>query len=293
MNSYTLCLQCFVRQAMNTLELATQDIDLQQRTLQQVLGLLSQADLRESPPSIARSMYQLIHQACDCPDPYAQIKETCHQAALVLLPNLREQIQNSEHPMEQALRMAMAGNVIDFGVQKQVDLEAVESEIEQACQTPLDQTTLDALLHEIDHAKQILYLADNAGEIMLDTLFIDQIGRERVTLAVRSDPIINDVCLADAQSWALTNDYSVISNGLNAPAPGTLLSDCSDAFKQTFAQADLIISKGQGNYETLHDHTANLFFILKLKCPIAARMAGQTLGQWLITRPHPEPEDSQ
>jgi uncharacterized protein with ATP-grasp and redox domains len=127
-----------------------------------------------------------------------------------------------------------------------------------------------------------LYLADNAGEIAFDRLLVERISPGRVTLAVRGAPVINDATLADAQAVGLDKIVEVIDNG--SDAPGTILDDCHSDFRRRFAGADLIIAKGQGNYETLSDGPGNLFFLFKAKCPVIADHIGQPVGTQIMVQ---------
>ena len=147
-----------------------------------------------------------------------------------------------------AARIAIAGNMIDLGVNGNVTETDVQQAVRQALSAPFygDQ---ELFHHSIANARSILYLADNAGEIAFDRLLIEQISPERVTLVVRGGPVINDATRVDAQAVGLDEIVEVIDNG--SDAPGTLLEDCSPEFRRRFVDADLIIAKGQGNFESL------------------------------------------
>lgn len=134
----------------------------------------------------------------------------------------------------------------------------------------------------LNEAQRILYLADNAGEIAFDRLLIEQIGPARVTVAVRGGPVINDATITDARAVGLHEIVEIIENG--SDAPGTLLDDCSQEFKWRFAEADLILAKGQGNFEALSDEPHNIFFLLKAKCAVIAAHAGVPLGTHVLVR---------
>jgi len=134
----------------------------------------------------------------------------------------------------------------------------------------------------IAEARSILYLADNAGDIAFDRLLIEQISPERVTLVVRGAPVINDATLVDAQAVGLNHIVEVIENG--SDAPGTLLDDCSQEFRRRFAEAELIIAKGQGNFESLSNQPGNLFFLFKVKCPMVANHVQQPMGTQVLTQ---------
>ena len=123
---------------------------------------------------------------------------------------------------------------------------------------------VDRLKHDIECADSILFLADNAGEIVLDRLLIELLPSDKVTVVVRGNAILNDALYAEAVEAGLTECVKVIDNGDNSP--GTDLSRCRPEVQQAFAEADLILAKGQGNYETLSDENANIVFLLKAKC---------------------------
>ncbi len=134
----------------------------------------------------------------------------------------------------------------------------------------------------ISMAKSILYLADNTGEIVFDRLLIEQMPLKKITLVVKGSPIINDACLVDAQVTGVADLVEVIDNG--SDAPGTILAECSEDFKQRFEKADLIIAKGQGNYETLSDVKKDIFFVLKAKCSVIAKHIGCEVGNLVFLR---------
>jgi uncharacterized protein with ATP-grasp and redox domains len=133
---------------------------------------------------------------------------------------------------------------------------------------------------EITEARSILYLADNAGEIVFDRLLIEKMPREKITMAVKGGPIINDALWEDAELVGLTEMVKVVDNG--SDAAGTVLDTCSDEFRNLFENAEVIISKGQANYETLNDVEENIFFLLTSKCPVIAHDIGCNLGDMIV-----------
>jgi len=139
-----------------------------------------------------------------------------------------------------------------------------------------------ALAAAVEAAGNILYLGDNTGEIVLDRLPVEELPRERVTFAVRGGPIINDATREDALSTGMTDLVPVIDNG--SDVPGTDLEQCSREFQEAFEAADLVIAKGQGNYETLSDNRQSIFFLLKAKCAVIAENIGCRVGDAVITR---------
>lgn len=284
MKTQLQCLPCFIRQATEGVVVASQDPDIQKDIMRQVLTLVSEMDLNDSPPAIGQQIHRLVRRISGHPDPYREVKKRCNELAQSLLPDLRARLARSHDPLETALRLALAGNVIDFGVTPDFSLDTVAPMIDQALKAPLDRQTLEAFRQSLPKASTILYLADNTGEIFLDRLLIEQLPLDKVVLAVRGGPILNDAQREDAELAGLTDIVKVIDNG--SDAPGTLLDRCSDVFQATFNQADLIIAKGQGNFETLHDQEANIYFILKAKCPVAAGLAKVSLGSWVFINDH-------
>jgi damage-control phosphatase, subfamily I len=280
MKTYFDCISCFIRQAVESIQMVTDDSDLQEQMIRHVLQSASQVDLLQTPPHMVQAIHRIIREHTGQKDPYARVKKRFNDQALGMVPTLKKCIAGSAEPFETALRIAMAGNIIDFGVNGQLHTDVVEQTISEVLDAFLDQDAISHLRQQIDQCQNILYLADNTGEIVFDRLFIERLPTYKLTVAVRGAPILNDATLADAEYVGLTDIVDVIDNG--SDAPGTLLDDCSLAFQERFLDADLIISKGQGNYETLSDVDANIFFVLKAKCPVAAHSVGCELGNWVI-----------
>jgi len=239
-------------------------------------------DLRQSPPAMGQKIHHLIRKLTGVEDPYLQTKNRFNQLALKMYPELKEQVQASTDPFETAVRLAIAGNIIDLGVKSGLAESQVEETIAQSLTEPLDMEALKEFRNATAQAKDILYLGDNAGEIVFDRLLIEQSPRENITFVVKAGPIINDATMEDAEIAGLTDIVTVIDNG--SDAPGTILESCSEAFRHRFDEADLVIAKGQGNYETLSDVDKNIFFVLKAKCPVIARHLGCEVGEMILRR---------
>ncbi len=243
--------------------------------MREVLHWTEEMDLNQSPPAMAQRIHRRLREITGIDDPYLAAKTRQNCIAIELLPELRAEIQSSRSPLMTAARIAIAGNMIDMGVNGNV----TEADVHQALQQALSEPFYgeQALFHQaLAKARSILYLADNAGEIAFDRLLIEQIPPERVTLVVRGTPVINDATLVDARAVGLDEIVEVVDNG--SDAPGTLLDDCSQEFRHRFADADLIIAKGQGNFESLNNQPGNLFFLFKVKCPMVANHIMQPVG---------------
>ena len=183
--------------------------------------------------------------------------------------------------METAIRLVIAGNVIDFGVNSHLSETQVRESITYALSAPLE-GNVEEFCSALSGVEHILYLADNAGEIVFDRLLIEQLPAGKVTVAVKGFPAINDATLADAEAAGIHEVAEVIENG--SDAPGTILDDCSESFRDRFDQADLVIAKGQGNYETLSEVDKDIYFLLKAKCPVIARDIGCQEGAMILKR---------
>jgi len=209
------------------------------------------------------------------------MKDHQNRMALALLPKMKTEIEGATDPLIMALRLAIAGNVIDMGANGDVTESGVRESISQALTKPFagEQSGFRKAIAE---AQSILYLADNAGEIAFDRLLIEQLSPARVTVAVRGAPTINDATMADARAVGLHEIVEIIDNG--SDAPGTLLDDCSQEFKRRFTEADLILAKVQGNFETLSDEPDNIIFLFKAKCPVIAEHVRVPLGTHVLTR---------
>ncbi len=276
------CVPCLLRQALEATRRVSSDPILHELFLREVLQWTSEMDLDGSPPVLAQRIHGRLREISGIEDPYREEKEAQNRMALRVLPELKARVEAAPDPLALAVRLAIAGNVIDLGVNGKVDESDLRQSIQKALAEPLV-GDLDGFRREVEEARNILYLADNAGEIALDYLLIEQLGPARVTLAVRGAPILNDATRADARAVGLDLMVQVIDNG--SDAPGTVLEDCSEAFLGRLADADLILAKGQGNYETLSQEARHLFFLFKAKCPVIAEHAGVPLGANVLARP--------
>ncbi|MDL1981166.1 MAG: ARMT1-like domain-containing protein [Deltaproteobacteria bacterium] len=281
MKTYFECIPCLLRQTLEAARLTTDDETIHEQVLRKVLRAASEMNLRKSPPLMAQRIHRLIRQMTGDNDPYRDIKDRFNYFALELYPELKERIERSREPLDTAIRLAIAGNIIDSGVNHHINETQVHNAIEHALTAPLAGDP-EQFREAVSEAKDILYLADNAGEIVFDRLLIEQMPLEKITLVVKGSPVINDACLADARTTGIADLVEVIDNG--SDAPGTILAACSEEFKQRFESADLIIAKGQGNYETLSDVKKNIFFVLKAKCPVIAHHIGCEVGSLVFLK---------
>lgn len=281
MKTYLDCIPCFLRQTLDAVRLVTNDEAIHERLLQEILRAASDLDPHQPPPAMGQRIHRRIRELTCQSDPYRGAKDRFNRLALRHLPELRARVARSDTPLETAVRLAIAGNVIDMGVNSGLLDTQVTDAIEHALKAPL-KGQVDALARAVGDAERILYLADNAGELVFDRLLLEQLPLEKVTVAVRGAPVINDATFADAQAAGLLGFVEVIDNG--SDAPGTILEDCSSVFRRRFENADLVIAKGQGNYETLSHVEKDIFFALMVKCPVIARELDCGVGSLILYR---------
>lgn len=280
MKTYMDCIPCFVRQTLELSRMITEDPAKQEEIMRGALNMTAQLDFSDSPPALAREIHAMAREISGNPDPYLAVKKKYNRFAMDLLPELEEQVARSDDPFQTAVRLAIAGNIIDFGVHSDLTSEKVHQCIDEALEAPIDHEHLEALRKAVSEATDILYLGDNTGEIVLDRLLLERLPKDKVTFVVKGSPILNDATMDDAREVGITQLVKVIDNGDNVP--GTILATCSESFQERFRQADLVIAKGQGNYETLSGEDQKIFFLLKAKCPVIARDIGCPLGSIVI-----------
>lgn len=273
------CIPCFIRQALEAARLVSPVAAVQERMLREVLHWATDMDMRQPPPLMAQRIHRFLRETAGREDPYRDAKAQQNRLAMNLLPELKAEIEAASDPLTMAVRIAIAGNVIDMGINTKVTESSVRDSFRQALAEPFfgEQNGFHKAIRD---ARQILYLADNAGEIVFDRLLIEQLVPERVTVAVRGAPILNDATMVDALAVGLSEIVEVIDNG--SDAPGTVLADCSQEFRRRFASADLILAKGQGNFETLSEQPRNIVFLFKAKCPVIAEHARVPLGAHVL-----------
>ena len=276
MKTYLDCYPCFLRQALAAARLAKASEPQQKAVLDRVLDLLKQVDLASTPPEIGDRVHRVVRREVESSDPYRVIKEASTRQALALYPRLKALLAEADDPLEMAVRLSIAGNIIDFGPVQKYDLwDTVERVLAQ----PFAVDDRSAFRESLDRVDQVLYLADNAGETVFDRLLIETLPVP-VVYVVKGGPVLNDATREDAGAAGLDRVATIVDNGTNAM--GTVLNRCSDDFIRLYNEAEMVIAKGQANYETLSDKGPKVFFLLQVKCPIIARDAGVPVGSIVL-----------
>lgn len=280
MRIYVDCYPCLLRQVVDALHLLAIEESLQKTILKDALQALIDAPTYGKPPELSESIQRILKRHLNTSDPYQTLKVKSTQEALALLPWLQKKIEQSVDPLEMAIRLSAAGNIIDFGPARTYDLRRVIEDVIQAQFSLFDYPSFQKMLSNTD---SVLYLADNAGETVFDRLLIKQM-RKPTFYVVRSSPVMNDATHEDAINAGIDTVATIVDSG--SGTPGTNLQEASPQFKQLYQSAKLIISKGHGNYEMLNEEKAPIFFLLKVKCQVVAADIGAPLGSFVLKLAH-------
>jgi uncharacterized protein with ATP-grasp and redox domains len=266
---------------------STEDPGRQREILNRVMTLLSRLPPEQTPPQMAQAAHRVVREMTGNPDPYAEIKRQYNEKALEQLPACRRILSQASDPLETAVRLSVAGNVIDFGGGwTEFDLEG---ELRAVLDTPFHAWDYDRFRQDLSQARSILFLGDNTGEIVLDRLLVEairQVSSAEITFVVRGSPVLNDATVEDAHYAGLEEVARVVGNG--SDAPGTVLQEVCPEVREAFRNAEMIISKGQGNFETLDNEPGNIYFLFKVKCAVVARMTGAEEGSYMLAGSMPE-----
>ncbi|MBD3271334.1 MAG: DUF89 family protein [Elusimicrobia bacterium] len=283
MKTYPECFPCFMKQAFYAARTGSSDQKLQQKALHEACTVLAHASTDRSPPYTATDVFHTVNRIIANPDPYARAKKEFNELVKKNWDHYLALITQSPDPLRMAVKLSLAGNSIDFGILETVDLdEAIERIL--GIEPTIDEYVSFRKL--ITQATSLVFLTDNAGEIGFDRLLIDQIHLTKpslaITVVVKQVPIINDATVYDAQFFGL-DKYRVITNG--SRHVGTFLPSCSAEMLRAYNHAEIIVAKGQANFESLEDqHNDRIYFLLKIKCACVARHLGVAVGDTAIKR---------
>ncbi|MBA7575743.1 DUF89 family protein [Candidatus Atribacteria bacterium 1244-E10-H5-B2] len=288
MRTYLDCIPCFYRQALSAARIAGADELIQKKIIDELSQLIPNFTLETTPPEMGRAIYSLVGKISGVKDPFKEIKENSNKFALKLYPKLKQEINISEDRLLTAVKLSIIGNIIDYGAKNSLN---VVEEIDHLFQgnftinnenssTTFKYNQFKESLNKID---TIIYLADNAGEVVFDRLLIEELVEElgkQVIYVVRGKPIINDALIEDAIFCGINKVAKITSSG--SDAPGTIMKYCSPEFVELYQDAELIISKGQGNYESLSEEDKSIFFLFRAKCPVIAEDVGCKVGDMVL-----------
>jgi len=283
MQTHLDCIPCFLHQSLEAARMAVDDEILNEQVMKEVMKYLLTIDFSFSPPEISKEVHRIIKQVTGVNDPYITVKKKANEHAKNQIPILQKMIEDSDDALLMAAKLSIIGNVVDFGT---INRFNVEEMIDNIAHKPFDHKGYAVFKKRLENASSILYLADNTGEVIFDFLLIEQLAKmkKNITYVVKSNPIINDATEDDAL-FAGIDRYATImkgDDGQTFSSPGMVLKYGSDEFLDALDAADMVISKGQGNYESLSMVDREVFFLLMVKCPLVANDIGINVGTMVL-----------
>jgi len=264
------CVLCFQRQALQAVRFISDNEQVHEKVLRDVMKKLLDLNWDASPPEMAHEVHKIVRNVTKNKDPYNVVKKESNNLVLKLYPELKLKVEKNKDPLKMAIRFAIAGNIIDYGALDEFNINRTLREIATKRFAVDDYNTFK---EKVAEAKTLLFFADNAGEIVLDRLLLETILKkkkfQKISLVTKGGPIINDATIQDAVYVDMTTlpnvEFLTISNG----EVGTGPQRNSQTVKRWIEEHDLVISKGQGNYEGLSEYN-DIFFLLLAKCPVIA-----------------------
>ncbi len=284
MKTFVDCIACKVRQATDVVKRCTDDPLLQEKALKEMLSLITELPFDRPPVAIRRDVEEVVKSVLGVNDAYLEHKRISNQIGALLYPYVKEIVEKSDNRLKTAIKLAVTGNIIDFGMFTidEINEQKVRDTIAQGLEQLPEIDHTENLIERINESENIWYIADNCGELYFDRVLIEELPKGKVTVIVRGGPILNDATIKDAEKTGITKIAKVLPDGYNAPA--LILDKCDPQIREGFFDADLVICKGQGNYESLSEAGRRIFFLLTVKCNVVARDIGCKLGEIMILR---------
>lgn len=277
------CFVCNIRQAQEAAEIAGADFNCIWKVSQRVCAIYAQANPQWTPAYMTTLAHQVVKEITGVEDIYYRFKRHYNRMALELYPRLKEFVISSEdNRLERAVLVAIAGNIIDLGVYRDVNVADILAQVTSAQWGKYD---FPAFFADLMKAQTIIYVGDNAGEIVFDRVLIEEIqscGKKEIVFVVKGGPISNDALLEDAKEAGLDKLVTLLTTG--QAETGIDITRAPHELQELWKRADLIISKGQGNFETLSGRRENIYFLLKAKCVPVAREFGVPQGALILKK---------
>ena len=272
------CVECIINQSRRVTEAIRADSALSKRMVERVEALGEKFDFTQSPPEVASDVYEQMAEIAGMDDLYGELKAHTTEKAKTFIPQLHQELDNSSNKLLTAIKIAVAGNVIDLAAEVTFDLH---EEMEKIFETNFAYDDVDQLENALENASTLLYIGDNVGEHIFDYLCIETLQKLypklEISYMVRGNPIINDVTMVEAKEAGFDKLCNLVDSGVNTP--GFAYERANEASQKLFNEADLVITKGMGNYECLSPAPrTNICYLLKVKCNVVATSLGQQVG---------------
>jgi len=262
------CVPCSLKQALRIGREAGASEAQVEQILRLAMHRMNAIDWKTAPSEISTVAVRAVNDVLGVKDPYSDQKKHYNQLALSIEPELQEMVDRSDDPLHTALLLAVAGNIIDLGILTEID---VEGTIRSVLSKGFAHNDYGIFTDLLDKAGTVLYIGDNAGEIVFDKLVLRLLGDKQVTFVVKAGPVINDACMEDAEATGIPDLANVITTGsdrLGAPP-----AFCGEEFNTALKSADIVVAKGQANFESIPPQS-NLFYLLTAKCGAIADALG-------------------
>jgi uncharacterized protein with ATP-grasp and redox domains len=277
MKAVSECIYCYLRQAHTSLSLVLKDEAKILANLKKLFPLIKSFSFEKTPGEYSTLVLKEVNRLLGVSDPYSEEKKLCNTMALEWESYLRKLVHSSSEPLLTAIKLSVVGNIIDLGIKEQID---IKKSIEQILSQGFRIDDSDAIIQKVknDSNLNILIIGDNAGEILFDKILVEELLKytPQVVYVVKSGPVINDALLEDAEAVGMTDICKIIETGNDWA--GVVVDKCSEEMREHLRKADLIIAKGQANYETLTETAYPVFYTLKAKCPPVANHLGVKMG---------------
>jgi len=283
MKTHLECIPCFIKQSLEAARMATNDEGIHERVIKEVMEHLQNISFKDSPPELSKDVHSIIRSITNSNDPYKKVKEESNENAKKLYPTLKELVNTADDPLLAAIQLSIVGNVIDFGTFKRFD---INDSINTNMREKFVDNGYSRFKEVLNNSRSVLYLGDNTGETFFDRLLLEEISKKvkQITYVVKANPVINDALFEDAVFAGIDKIARVIEGdaGQDRSTPGILLKFASEEFLENFNSADMVISKGQGNYESLNLSDREIFFLLMVKCPLVGADIGINEGSFVL-----------
>jgi uncharacterized protein with ATP-grasp and redox domains len=271
------CIPCLLKQGIRISKFTANELEKTENILREIIGYLHGEDYGMTPPYLAKNIYGIISKHTGIDDPYYSVKKYYNRELMTIESDLEKIVQNADAQFTTAVKLAITGNIIDFGIGYDIDKDMVLESVKEVEEKNLAKDEIKELYSSLCIAKTLLYIGDNCGEIVFDKVFIKYLKTTfpnlKIYFGVRGGAIINDATLEDAKEVGMDEFAETLDNGDRAP--GTIIGSVCKEFKDLFYKADVVISKGQGNYETLNEvDRENIYFLFMTKCEVVAEKLG-------------------
>ncbi|MFA9398383.1 MAG: DUF89 domain-containing protein [Clostridiaceae bacterium] len=277
MFTYVDCIPCVINKANIIADKYCIDKADKMRFMKKVMKEIIDCDENRASTILDAKIMRITEREYGIKDVYKEEKKFFNDRLLEMEEEIEKILDKSENRLFDALKIALSGNIIDFSALHDLELDFVKEIINKTINSEFNENLFNKFKKDLQKGGNLLYLGDNAGEIVFDKIFIKEIKKEykdiNIVFATRGKPVINDVTLEDAKYVGMDNICQIIDNGTDIP--GTDLVETSESFNNYFKSSNIIIAKGQGNYETLCDNKENIYFLFLCKCDMMVKNLGR------------------